>query len=77
MPTASDRPAGAPCTASFRDVRGTVRHCHQDAGHYDPEREPVWPTPLGPPDPGGHHTDGDAIWADHNHGATPHADRTP
>jgi|SRR5882672_4733671 len=62
----------APCTASFRDVRGTVRACNQAAGHYDETREPAWPTPLGPPTPGGLHTDGESIWHDRADGATPH-----
>lgn len=66
----------APCTATFRDVRGTIRACNKAAGHYDETREPIWPTPLGPPDPGGLHTDGESIWHDQAHGATPHEDES-
>jgi hypothetical protein len=69
---ASEPPTAAPCTASLRDVTDNVRRCIQAASHYDETREPVWATPLGPPDPGGLHTDGDAVWYDHAPGATPH-----
>jgi hypothetical protein len=60
------------CTASFRDARGTVHHCIQDAGHYDPAREPIWATPTGPIDANGWHADAEAIWPDTSPGATPH-----
>lgn len=68
--------ADGPCTASLCDAFLNVRRCNQPAGHYDETREPVWPTPLGPPDPGGLHTDGEALWYDWAPGATPHAATT-
>lgn len=69
---AAAAPTGGPCTATLLDVMDNVRRCIQPAGHYDETREAVWPTPLGPPDPGGLHTDGQAVWYDWAHGATPH-----
>jgi hypothetical protein len=68
--TAPDPDPPTACTATFLDARGNLRTCRQDAEHYDPGREPVWTDPLSAT-PGGWHTDGEAIWADHCHGATP------
>lgn len=72
----SEQPTAAePCTATFLDVRGNLRRCTQTASHYDATLEPVWNTPLGPPEPGGWHSDGEATWIDTAHGATPHGEQ--